>query len=37
MREVVRASSALKHYEPRDRSQWTDAYGRFCELLSMPG
>ena len=37
MRQVVRASSALKHYEPRDRQQWADAYGRFRELLSMPG
>ena len=36
MRSVVRASSTLRHYEPRDRSVWTDAYGRFCELLSMP-
>jgi rhamnulokinase len=36
MRQVVRASSALKHYEPRDRAHWTDAYGRFRELVSMP-
>lgn len=36
MRAVVRASSALKHYEPRDRAAWADAYGRFCELSSMP-
>jgi rhamnulokinase len=37
LRAVVRASSALKHYEPRDRAAWADAYGRFLELLSMPG
>jgi len=37
MRSVVGASSALKHYEPRDHGAWADAYGRFCELLSMPG
>jgi rhamnulokinase len=37
MRSVVRASSALKHYEPRERAAWSEAYGRFCELLSMPG
>jgi rhamnulokinase len=37
MRSVVRASSALKQYEPRDRAAWSEAYGRFCELLSMPG
>lgn len=36
MRAVVRASSALKHYEPRERSQWTDAYADFRELLSLP-
>ena len=37
MRAVVRASSALRHYEPRERGAWSDAYGRFRELLSMPG
>lgn len=36
MRSVVRASSALKHYEPRDQTAWTAAYGQFCELLSIP-
>ena len=36
MRSVVRASSALQHYEPRDQASWNDAYGRFSELLSMP-
>lgn len=36
MRAVVQASSALKYYEPRDRGLWADAYGRFCELSSMP-
>ncbi len=37
MRSVVRASSVLKHYEPRERQAWNDASGRFRELLSMPG
>jgi len=36
MRSVVRASSALKHYEPRDQAAWSQAYARFCELLSLP-
>jgi rhamnulokinase len=33
MRSVVRASSALKHYEPRDQPAWAAAYAQFCELL----
>ena len=33
MRSVVRASSALKHYEPQDQSAWAAAYAKFCELL----
>src|SRR5262245_25063170 len=37
MRSVVRASTTLKHYEPRERQAWNDAYGRFCELMKMPG
>jgi rhamnulokinase len=37
MRSVVRASSALKHYEPRDRGAWTDALGLFREILAQPG
>jgi rhamnulokinase len=36
MRSVVRASSALVHYEPRDQGAWAQAYARFCELLSLP-
>jgi rhamnulokinase len=36
MRSVVRASSVLKRYEPRERQAWNDAFGRFRELLSMP-
>ena len=36
MRSVVRASSSLKHYEPRDQAAWAAAYAQFCELLSMP-
>jgi rhamnulokinase len=37
MRSVVRASTTLKQYEPRERQAWNDAYGRFRELLAMPG
>ena len=37
MRTVVRASSALKTFEPRDQPAWGAAYARFCELLSLPG
>lgn len=36
MRDVVRASSALKHYLPQDQAAWCDAYGRFRELLDRP-
>ncbi|MFN0052507.1 MAG: FGGY-family carbohydrate kinase [Planctomycetales bacterium] len=36
MRQVVRASSDLKRYEPADQSAWREAYGRFCELLKRP-
>lgn len=35
MRSVVRASSDLKHYEPRDQSAWSAAYAQFCELLEL--
>src|SRR5262249_42476028 len=37
MRSVVRASTTLNHYEPRERQAWNDAYGRFGELIKMPG
>jgi rhamnulokinase len=37
MRSVVRASTTLKHYEPRERQAWNDAYSQFRELLAMPG
>jgi rhamnulokinase len=37
MRSVVRASSVLTHYEPGERQAWHDAFGRFRELLAMPG
>jgi rhamnulokinase len=37
MRSVVRASSALKHYEPREQGAWREACGRFSELVRMPG
>ncbi len=36
IRDVVRASSTMKHYEPQQQSAWNDAYGRFCELLDRP-
>jgi rhamnulokinase len=36
IRAIVRASSSLKHYEPRDQPAWQEAYARFSELLAMP-
>lgn len=36
MRSVVRASSALKHYEPRDQAAWNDAAGRLAKLIKTP-
>lgn len=36
MRSVVRASSAIKHYEPRDQAAWKAAWERFRDLLSRP-
>ena len=36
IREVVRASSTLKRYEPQDTATWTDAYRRFVELIGRP-
>ena len=36
IREVVRRSSELKTYEPRDRDQWLGAISRFLELLARP-
>lgn len=35
MRTVVRASSELKRYEPREESAWSAAYSRFVELTAM--
>jgi rhamnulokinase len=37
MREIVRASSALKHYEPREQAAWNGAYAKFLEIMKMPG
>lgn len=37
MRTIVRESSTLKQYEPRDQAMWNDAYRRFRELLEQPG
>ena len=36
MRSVVRASNALKRYEPHETAAWQEAYGRFCELVKRP-
>jgi rhamnulokinase len=36
IREVVRASSTLKRYEPQDTATWNDAYRRFVELIGRP-
>jgi len=37
IRDVVRASSEMKRYEPQHTSAWEEAYGRFRELLAGPG
>ena len=36
IREVVRRSSELKHYEPTNASDWQAANARFTELLKRP-
>lgn len=36
IRNVVRASSTMKRYEPRDTAAWTAAYQRFVELVKRP-
>lgn len=36
IRDVVRASSTMKRYEPQQPAAWSEAYGRFCELLDRP-
>ncbi len=36
IRDVVRASSTLKRYEPQQQAAWGEAYGRFVELLDRP-
>jgi rhamnulokinase len=36
IRDVVRASSEMKRYEPRNAAAWDAAYERFRELLSRP-
>lgn len=33
IRSVVRASSIMKRYEPKDAAQWNEAYGQFAALL----
>ena len=33
VREVVRRSATVEHYEPRDRGAWDEAYGRFQEIV----
>jgi rhamnulokinase len=37
VRALVRRSTALEVYEPRDRARWEEAYGRFCRLLGEGG
>ena len=34
VREVVRRSSVVEHYEPRDRDAWDEAYGRFRRIAA---
>jgi rhamnulokinase len=36
VREVVRASSMLQRYEPKDAAAWTEAYARFVDLMRRP-
>jgi len=36
IRDVVRRSSVLKRYEPRQPAAWNEAYARFSELLDRP-
>ncbi len=36
IRNVVRASSTMKRYEPRDTTAWNAAYQRFIELVKRP-
>lgn len=36
IRDVVRASSTMKRYEPQQPAAWSEAYGRFRELLDRP-
>ncbi len=36
LRDVVRASSHLKHYHPADETAWQDATGRFTLLIDNP-
>lgn len=33
IRDVVRASCTMKRYEPQQSAAWSEAYGRFSELL----
>lgn len=36
IRDIVRASSVLKRYEPENQAAWRDAYQRFNDLVSRP-
>lgn len=36
IREIVRRSVELKHYEPSGASDWDEAYRRFKDLLAVP-
>lgn len=33
LREIVRNSTTIKNYEPKDKQAWDDAYGRFEKLI----
>lgn len=36
IRDIVRRSVELKHYEPTDTADWDEAYRRFKDLLAVP-
>ena len=37
MRKVIANSIELKHFSPKDKTQWDSAYDRFLEILKKKG